>query len=99
MAMYIFTYNKQDDSFPERYRVIGLEDDAEFLRKHEGLTGTVLDTDAIEFIEKLSSRYQSNQTMITEMVDAPSWRFVERRFNPAKAEAATNEENVSKYKL
>ena len=91
MAMYIFTYNEQDNSFPERYRVVRGEDDAEFLRKNEDLTGTVLDTEAIEFLEKLLARYQSDQTMITEMVDAPYWKFVELRFNPAAAEAAANE--------
>ena len=90
MAMYIFTYNSQDNSFPERYRIIRPEDDAEFLRKNEDLTGTVLDKEAIEFLDKLVERHQSDQTMITEMVDAPYWRFIELRFNPAKADAAAN---------
>jgi len=31
MPMYIFTYNQQDNSFPERYRVVLPEDDAGFL--------------------------------------------------------------------
>ena len=90
MPKYIFTYNEQDNSFPERYRVVSLSEDAEFLRKTENLTGTVLDTEAIEFLEESLTRYQSKESMRTEMVDAPYWRFIELRFNPAEAEAAEN---------
>lgn len=88
MPQYIFTYNEQDNSFPERYRLVSLEEDAEFLRAEENLTGTVLDSKAIEFLEEMLARYQSNELIRTEMVDAPDWKFVELRFNPAKAEAA-----------
>jgi hypothetical protein len=83
--MYIFTYNQQDNSFPDRYRVVLPEDDAEFLRKSESLSGTVLKAEAIDFLNEMLARYQSQEWMITEMVDAPHWKFIELRFNPAKA--------------
>ena len=85
MPMYIFTYNQEDNSFPERYRVVLPEDDAEFLCTSESLSGTVLKTEAMNFLNKMLKRYQSEEAMITEMVDAPHWKFIEQRFNPAKA--------------
>ncbi|MBT8438317.1 MAG: hypothetical protein HKP55_05260 [Gammaproteobacteria bacterium] len=85
MPMYIFTYNQQDNSFPERYRVVLPEDDAEFLRETESLTGTILKAEAIDFLDEMLARYQSQESIITEMVDAPHWKFIEQRFNPAKA--------------
>jgi hypothetical protein len=85
MPMYIFTYNQEDNSFPERYRVVLPEDDAEFLCKSESLSGTVLKDEAIDFLDEMLVRYQSQESMITEMVDAPHWKFIEQRFNPAKA--------------
>jgi hypothetical protein len=88
MPQYIFTNNEQDNSFPDRYRVIDVDEDADFLCKNENLTGTVLKTDTIEFIDKLLERYQSNESIVTEMVDVPYWKFVELRFNPAEAEKA-----------
>lgn len=91
MPSYIFTYNKQDNSFPKRYRVVSPEEDAEFLRQSENLTGTVLKTEAMGFLEELMARYQSKESIITEMVDAPYWNFIELRFNPVKAEE--NEKN------
>jgi hypothetical protein len=86
MPQYIFTYDERDNSFPERYRVVSLNEDAEFLRETENLTGTVLDTDAIEFLDKLLARCQSKESVRAEFVDAPYWRFIELRFNPAEAE-------------
>ena len=86
MPMYIFSYDQQDNSFPERYRVVLPEDDAELLRKTENLSGTVLKDDAIEFLDNMLERYQSHESIITEMVDAPFWKFIEQRFNPSKAE-------------
>lgn len=88
MPQYIFTNNEKDNSFPDRYRVIDVDEDADFLCKNENLTGTVLKTDAFEFIDKLLERYQSNESIITEMVDVPYWKFVELRYNPAEAEKA-----------
>ena len=86
MPQYIFTYNEQDNSFPDRYRVIDASEDAEYLRKNENLTNTVLKVEAIELVDKLVKRYQSDQSIITEMVDAPYWKFIELRFNPSLAE-------------
>jgi hypothetical protein len=88
MPQYIFTHNEQDNSFPDRYRLVDLDEDSEFLCKNENLTGTVLKTEAIEFLEELLARYQSKESILTEMVDAPYWKFVELRFNPAEAEKA-----------
>jgi len=88
MPQYIFTYNEQDNSFPDRYRVVELEENVEFLLRNENLTGTILKTEAIKFLEELLARYQSKESIITEMVDAPYWKFVELRFNPAEAEKA-----------
>jgi len=99
MPRYIFTYNEQDKNFPERYRLVSLEEDAEFLREAENLTGTVLHTEAIEFLEELLARYQSKESIRTEMVDVPDWKFVELRFKPAEAEAAENDRPPSGYDL
>jgi hypothetical protein len=88
MPRYIFSFDQDTNSFPERYRVISTGEDAEFLRKTENLTGTVVDAEAIEFLEQMMARCQSNASITVEFVDAPYWRFIELRFNPAKAEAA-----------
>lgn len=90
MPQYIFTHDERDNSFPERYRVVSLDEDAEFLRDTEDLTGTVLDTEAIEFLDGLLARCQSNESLRAEFVDAPYWRFIELRFKPAEAERAAS---------
>lgn len=90
MPQYLFVYDQKSNSFPERYRVVRAEQDAEFLRATEGLTGTVVDSEAIEFLEGVMARCQSDDSMIVEFVDAPHWRFIELRFNPAAAEAAVS---------
>ncbi|MGB1110064.1 MAG: hypothetical protein ACPG4N_06895 [Gammaproteobacteria bacterium] len=86
MAKYIFTLDQRDNTFPERYRVVSAEDDADFLRKSEDLTGTILDTEALAFLEGLIERCQSSDSIIPEFVDAPHWRFIELRYNPAEAD-------------
>lgn len=91
MPQYIFTHNELDNVFPDRYRVVEHDEDAEFLCTNENLTGTVLKTEAIEFLEKLLAREQSKEYMRIEMVDAPYWKFVELRFNPAEAEKAAKD--------
>lgn len=88
MPKYLFSYDQKSSSFPERYRVVGGGEDAAFLCKTENLTGTVADSEAIEFLEGMMARYQSNDSITVELVDAPHWNFVELRFNPAKAEEA-----------
>ena len=88
MPRYIFSFDEKDSSFPERYRVVSADEDATFLCKTENLTGTVVDSEAIEFLERMMARCQSNDSITVEFVDAPYWRFVELRFDPAKAEAA-----------
>ncbi len=35
MPQYIFTHNEQDNSFPERYRVVELDEDAQFCAKRK----------------------------------------------------------------
>ena len=88
MPKYLFSYDQRNNSFPERYRVVGADEDAAFLCKTENLTGTVVDSEAIEFLEGMVARCQSDDSITVEFVDAPHWRFVELRFNPAEAEAA-----------
>lgn len=88
MPQYLFSYDRSTNSFPERYRVVRAGEDAEFLRETEDLTGTVVDSEAIEFLERMVARCQANESITVEFVDAPYWRFIELRFNPAKAEAA-----------
>jgi len=88
MPRYMFIHDERDNSFPERYRVVNLEEDAEFLRQTENLTGTVLDTEAIGFLDELLARCRSNDSLRAEFVDAPYWRFIELRFRPAEAERA-----------
>lgn len=88
MPKYLFSYDQKTRSFPERYRVISADEDAAFLCKTEDLTGTVVESEAIEFLECMMTRCQSNESLMVELVDAPYWRFIELRFNPAEAEAA-----------
>ena len=88
MSIYIFVYNETDNSFVERYRVVNPGDDADFLCKSENLTGTVINTEAMAFLDTVMARAKDNASLITEMVDAPHWQFIEQRFNPAAAEEA-----------
>ena len=89
MPHYLFTHDAKDNSFPERYRVVSGDDDAEFLRESESLTGTVLDAEAIGFLEELTAHYQADDEITVELVDAPFWEFVEQRFkSAAEADAA-----------
>jgi hypothetical protein len=88
MPKYLFSFDQKSNSFPERYRVVDVGEDAAFLCKKEDLTGTVVDTEAIEFLEGMMARCQSSDSVTVEFVDAPHWKFVELRFNPAQAEAA-----------
>ena len=88
MPKYLFSYDQKNSSFPERYRVVGADEDAAFLCKTENLTGTFVDSEAIEFLEEMMARCQSNDSITVEFVDAPHWKFVELRYNPAQAEAA-----------
>lgn len=91
MPKYIFTFDERDNSFPERYRVVSLGEDAESLRDTENLTGTLLDTEAIDFLDELMARCQAEESIRAEFVDAPHWKFIEARFNPAEAEAVRAE--------
>jgi len=88
MPKYLFSYDQKNNSFPERYRVISADEDAALLCKTENLTGTVVDSEAIEFLEAMVARCQADDSITVELVDAPHWEFVEHRFNPAKAEEA-----------
>jgi hypothetical protein len=88
VSIYIFVYNEADNSFVERYRVVSPEDDADFLCKSENLTGTVINSEAMAFLETLMEKAKDNASLVTEMVDAPHWQFIEQRFNPAAAEQA-----------
>ncbi|MBF0265095.1 MAG: hypothetical protein HQL46_07465 [Gammaproteobacteria bacterium] len=88
MPQYIFTHNDQEDCFPERYRVVDIDEDAEFLLGNENLTGTVKKVDAIDFLKELMKRNRGDKSIRTEMVDAPYWKFIELRFKPSEAEAA-----------
>ena len=88
MPKYLFSYDQENRSFPERYRVVGADEDAAFMCKAENLTGTVVDSEAIEFLERMMDRCQSDDSIRVEFVDAPHWRFIELRYNPAEAEAA-----------
>jgi hypothetical protein len=88
MPRYIFSFDQKDNIFPERYRVVSADDDAASLSKSENLTGTVVDSEALGFLEQMMARFQSDDSIVVEFVDAPDWDFVELRFNPAKAEEA-----------
>lgn len=93
MPKYIFTFDETDNSFPERYRVITEGEDGEFLSTAEELTGTVLNTEAIDLLEKLMARCEEAPDIRAEMVDAPYWRFIEMRFKPKEAEIAAASRN------
>ena len=80
MPRYLFIYDEKENSFPERYRVVRPDEDAEALRDAEDLTGTVLETAAIDFLETLFERCSSNTPTRAELVDAVDWKFVERSY-------------------
>ena len=88
MPRYIFSFDQNNNSFPERYRVVSADDDAASLQDSENLTGTVADSEALAFLEELMAKCQADDAMTVEFVDAPDWDFVELRFNPAKAAEA-----------
>lgn len=88
MPKYLFSYDLKHNCFLERYRVVSADEDTAYLRAAEDLTGTVVDSEAIAFLEEMMARCQADESIAIEFVDAPSWRFVASRFDPAKAEAA-----------
>ena len=91
MPKYLFIHDQRDNSFPDRYRLITADEDAEFLRKTEDLTGTVLETEAIALLETFMQRCEADEALRVELVDAPYWRFIEMRFRPDEAEALAAE--------
>lgn len=88
MPHYLFVYDQNEKRFPERYRVVRPGEDAEALRDAEELTGTVLETAAIDFLEALLERCPPGGPMRAELVDAPSWKFVELRYKPGSENGA-----------
>lgn len=91
MPKYLFTHDQTDNSFPDRIRLVTADEDAAFLQKTEELTGTVLETEAIQMLEELMARCEANESLRVELVDAPYWRFIEIRFKPDEAEALAAE--------
>lgn len=77
MPRYFFVYDETDKSFPERYRVVRPDEDAEALRDAEDLTGTVAEAAAGEFLDELFGRCPSDGPMRAELVDAVDWKIVE----------------------
>lgn len=77
MPRYMFVYDERDNSFPERYRVVRPDEDADALREDEDLTGTVLEDAALEFLEALLERYPADAPARAELVDAVDWKIVE----------------------
>jgi hypothetical protein len=77
MPRYLFVYDERDNSFPERYRVVSPDEDAEVLREAEDLTGTVPEAAALEFIEALFQRCPSDAPVRADLVDAIDWKIVE----------------------
>jgi hypothetical protein len=77
MPRYIFVYDERDNSFPERYRVVRPDEDAEVLRDAENLTGTVSEAAAVEFLEDLFKRCPSDAPVRGDLVDAVDWKIVE----------------------
>lgn len=88
MPRYIFSFDQENGVFPERYRVVSADDDVASVRQSENLTGTVIDSEALGFLEQMTARFQTDESIMVEFVDAPDWDFVELRFNPKKAEEA-----------
>lgn len=77
MPRYLFVYDERDNSFPERYRVVRPDEEADVLCELEGLTGTVPEAAAIEFLEALFKRYPSDSPARADLVDAVDWKIVE----------------------
>jgi hypothetical protein len=83
MPRYIFVYDERDDSFPERYRVVSPEEDAEALRAAEELTGTVPEVEAGDFLDALLARCPVGSPMRAEIVDAIAWGVVGNAYKEA----------------
>lgn len=77
MPRYVFVYDETEHSFPERYRVVRPDEDAEVLRAAEDLTGTVSEEAAVEFLEALLERFPSDAPKRADLVDAVDWKIVE----------------------
>jgi len=77
MPRYMFVYDESENSFPERYRVVRPDEDADGLCEAEGLTGTVPEDTAVEFLEGLLERFPSDAPKRADLVDAVDWKIVE----------------------
>jgi len=77
MPRYLFVYDERDNTFPERYRIVSPEEDAEALREAENLTGTVPEETAAAFLEQLLERCPADAPVRGDLVDTVDWQLVE----------------------
>jgi hypothetical protein len=77
MARYILVYDENENRFPERYRVVRPDEDADALREAENLTGTVPEENAVAFLDEMLERYPSDTAVRADLVDAVDWKIVE----------------------
>lgn len=78
MPRYIYVMETATRTFPERYRVVGPDEDAEALKTEEDLTGTVAASDADAFFDALTDRFPPGDPCVAEEVRATRWETVVR---------------------
>lgn len=77
MPRYLLVYDENDNSFPERYRIVRPDEDADALRDAENLTATVPEDSAADFLEALLERCPPDAPKRADLVDAVDWKIVE----------------------
>lgn len=80
MPGYIFLFDAATGTFPERYRVVEDDEDADEVRRREGLTGTVPAAAAAAFLEALTGRFPPGHSTRAERVQATNWQTVQRSY-------------------
>lgn len=88
MPKHRFSYNPTNKCSLERFRIVSADEDIGFRRTADDPTGPNIASDAIAFLERMTAHCPRDGSIAVEFVDAPSWRCVAPRLDPARAEAA-----------
>ena len=80
MPGYIFLFDEAAGVFPERYRVVSDDENADAIRRAEGLTGTIPEAAADALLSALTDRFPPGHPTRAEMVKASNWQTVRRNY-------------------
>lgn len=80
MPSYLFLFDAATGSFPERYRVVEDDENADAVRRREALTGTVPAAAAAAFLDALTARFPPGHSTRAEQVQATNWQAVQRSY-------------------